>query len=85
VDAHIVGYYAPAAGTGAREGLGHRDGAKRKARALTSILGCDLGLHNFHGLPRPIIMVADEGPHRRMGEKHGQGQYKGRSPAVRAV
>src|ERR687897_3239823 len=26
-DAHIVGYYAPAAGTAAEEGLGHRDGA----------------------------------------------------------
>jgi hypothetical protein len=27
-DAHIVGYYAPAAGVRVREGLGHRDGAK---------------------------------------------------------
>jgi hypothetical protein len=59
----MVGYYAPVAGTAIEEGLGDRDGGKRKARALTSILGCDLGLHNFHGLPRPIIMVADEGPH----------------------
>jgi hypothetical protein len=28
-DAHIVGYYAPAADVRAREGLGHRDGAMR--------------------------------------------------------
>jgi hypothetical protein len=32
-DAHIVGYYAPAARTGAEEGLGHRDGAKRRVGA----------------------------------------------------
>ena len=29
----------------------------------------DLGLHNFDGLPRPIIIVADEGPRQaRWGE-----------------
>jgi hypothetical protein len=55
--------------TSTLKGYGHRDGAKRKARALTSTLGCDLGLHNFHGLPRPIIMVADEGP-----EPHSESQ-----------
>ena len=35
-DAHIVGYYAPAAGTRAEESLGHRDGAKRRAGAWVS-------------------------------------------------
>src|SRR5829696_9460737 len=32
-DAHIVGYYAPAAGTRAEEGLGGRDAAERRAGA----------------------------------------------------
>jgi hypothetical protein len=32
-DGHIVGYYAPAAGTAADEDLGHRGGAKRRVGA----------------------------------------------------
>ena len=31
-DVHIAGYYAPAAGVRAKEGLGHRGGAKRRPR-----------------------------------------------------
>ena len=30
-DTHTAGYYAPAAGVGVRESLGHRGGAKRRA------------------------------------------------------
>jgi hypothetical protein len=58
-------------------GAGHRGRAKRKARALTSILGYTTSMD----YPRPIIIVADEEPRLEDGGKmQPSGHHKSRSP-----
>jgi hypothetical protein len=73
-DAHIVGYYAPRKQACLTGGLGHRDGAKRKARALTSILAQQL----------PWATPADNHGSRRRAGALSRGYWGSSDPMLEA-